>query len=505
MRFVLKNVLRRKARTIFSVLGVGLGISIMVALFTISDDLINQVRQALQTQRGDIVIAEATSEDLESKVDVSFVERLTEVPGVKTATPMITAFLRTEGNFGQAPAILYYGIRENNPIARKMVMVQGQAISDSDPDGVVFGETAWKIVQEKLEADKQLSIDKPLSLTDLILSPGFAKVFGKPDNWEKMNVLARTSWVYGRLKKLGIHPDATKEETDDEYLARTGKDPKEWLRRASETDDEYFARKGVDPRGYIAMRRSKLNLTVRGVCKTGVAIQDAAVFFHFKAAQLIKGMHERIDEEVELDEKGKPVKDESGKNKITRIPRRGNCTWIVLEVENPADKEGIQEICSQVTGNTEQFKDLRATPSGEVLDRYNELNLIERFGWVVSIIAALAGALGVLNIMMMAVLERTREIGLMLAVGWPKLRILTLTIIEGMVIAVLGGFVGVGFGYVETLVARDYLNLDGLSGEINMMRSLQALGLAFAIGFFASLYPAWRASRLTPIDALRQE
>ena len=71
--------------------------------------------------------------------------------------------------------------------------------------------------------------------------------------------------------------------------------------------------------------------------------------------------------------------------------------------------------------------------------------------------------------------------------------------------ATSGGVVGVGFGYAETLVARDYLNLDGLSGELNLERSLQALGLAFVIGFLASLYPAWRASRLTPIDALRQE
>jgi ABC-type lipoprotein release transport system permease subunit len=515
MYFVLKNVLRRKFRTLFSVLGVGLGISIMVALFTISDDIINQFRQALQTQRGDIIVSQGNVDELESRIETRYVTRLKEMPGVKNATPMIMAFLRTEGNFGQAPAILYYGINEDNPIVRHMEMVEGKPISDSDPNGVVFGETAYKIVQEKLEKNKQLAMDKPLSLTDLIQSPGFAQIFGKPDNWEKMNDFQRFQWVTGRLKKLGIHPDATATESEEEYQKRTGKDPKVWLRRADETDDEYRARtkaldpvafpKGVDPAGDIGMKQSRMQLTVRGVCRTGVAIQDAAVFFPMRAAQLIKGLHERVDEERVLDDKGKPMKGEDGKYLVNKYPRPSMSSWIIVEVNDPNDKEAIRALCDQISGNSEEFKNVRATPSGEVLDRYTELNLIEKFGWVVSIIAALAGALGILNIMMMAVLERTREIGLMLAVGWPKRRVLMLVMLEGLVIATLGGIVGVAFGYAETLIARDYLHMEGLSGSINWTRSGQALALAFGIGLLASLYPAWRASRLTPIDALRQE
>ena len=195
MKFVLMNVLRRKARTLFSVLGVGLGISIMVALFTISDDIINQFRQMLQTQRGDIIVSQGNVDEIESRVETRYVERLKELKGVKNVTPMIMAFLRTEGNFGQSPAILYYGITEDNPIVRHMEMVQGKPISDADPNGVVFGETAYRIVQEKLEKDKQLGIDKPLSLTDLIQSPGFAQIFGKPDNWDKLNDFQKFQWV----------------------------------------------------------------------------------------------------------------------------------------------------------------------------------------------------------------------------------------------------------------------------------------------------------------------
>ncbi len=506
MKFVLKNVLRRKFRTLFSVLGVGLGISIMVALFTISDDLIGQVRDMMETQRGDVIVGEAAAEELESSVDVDWVEPVSKLPNVKHATPMIAAFLRTEGDFNDNPAILYYGIKQDNPINAAMEMVEGERIADSEPNGVVFGEIAWKIVNEKMDKAKRLSKGSRLSLMDLITSEGFASVFGKAPDWEKMTELQRMAWVYDKLARLGIHRDAMSEESDEEYQKRTGKDPKVWLRRADETNEEYRKRSreldpaafpnGVDPLGNIATRESKLNLYVRGVCRTGFALQDAAVYFHLDKAQVIKGMHKRT-------EKRRVKRDGRWTDEIEEKPAQ--CTMIVVTVNDSESVEQIHELCNAINRSETEYRDLRAQPSRDIVGRHKELQLIEKFGWVVSIIAALAGALGIMNVMMMAVLERTREIGLMLAVGWPKWRVLWLTILEGLVIAVLGGAVGVAFGYGETILARDYIGMVALTGGFNWLRAGQALALAFVIGFFASLYPAWRASRLTPIDALRQE
>lgn len=505
MKFVLKNVLRRKFRTLFSVMGVGLGISIMVALFTISDDLIGQVRSMMETQRGDVIVGQAAAEELESQIELSYLEPVSKLKHVKHATPMIASFLRTEGDFDDNPAILYYGIKEDNPINHAMVMVQGERISDADPNGVVFGEIAWRIVNEKMDADKRLKHGGKLSLMDLITSKGFESVFGVAPDWSKMTELQRMAWVYDKLARLGIHRDAMSEESDEEYQKRTGKDPKVWLRRADETNDEYRKRSreldpvafpdGVDPLGNIATRESKLNLHVRGVCRTGFALQDAAVYFHLEKAQVIKGMHPRVEKKrVKRDGRWEDVLEE----------RPAKCTMLVVSVDDPENVEQIHEVCGAIN-RSEEFRSLRAQPSRDVVGRHKELQLIEKFGWVVSLIAALAGALGIMNVMMMSVLERTREIGLMLAIGWPKFRVLYLTILEGMVIAVLGGVVGVAFGYAETLAARDYLGMHIVSGSFNWLRAGQAVALAFVIGFFASLYPAWRASRLTPIDALRQE
>jgi hypothetical protein len=510
MRFVLKNVLRRKFRTVFSVLGVGLGISIMVALFTISDDLIRQVTSLFDRDRGDFIIAEATAEDLESRIELSNLEAikglkykpgLFAVPpedeqrlmgkGVKNATPNIFAMLRTEGDFTDRPGIIYYGVTQDSPVIRRMEILEGRAISDDDPNGVVFGELAWKIVQEKLDADKRLNMGKDLSLLDLVTSKGFETVFGVAPDWEKMSSMQKLMWVQEKLKKLGIHPDAIAEEDYKDYEARTGLKWKDAKMRW-ESPEEYRKRTGRDPNDPVNVPRSKIELKVRGVGRTGYPLQDAAVFFPLKTAQVIKGMHQRTET---VNEGGKRVKRE--------MPSQ--CTLVLVETDIPDDKALIANLCAQVNASTEEFREFRATPSSEMLARYKELDMIEKFGWVVSIIAALAGALSIMNIMTLSVMERTREIGLMLAVGWSKWRILYLTMAEGLVISFLGGLAGVAFGYAEVQYARHYMAFDYVSAGFNLERALQALGLAFVIGFLATLYPAWRASNLEPIEALRQE
>ena len=94
---------------------------------------------------------------------------------------------------------------------------------------------------------------------------------------------------------------------------------------------------------------------------------------------------------------------------------------------------------------------------------------------------------------------------LLLAVGWSRTRVLTSVLVEGLLLSLIGGLVGVAFGYAEVQAARHWFSMDALSGTLNLTRSWQAVGLAFGIGFLASLYPAIRASMLQPIDALRHE
>jgi putative ABC transport system permease protein len=120
-------------------------------------------------------------------------------------------------------------------------------------------------------------------------------------------------------------------------------------------------------------------------------------------------------------------------------------------------------------------------------------------GWVAAV-SLLVGAIGVMNIMLVTVTERTREIGIRKAIGAPKFIVLGQFLIEAVVISLLGGAVGVLAGLT---VAR--FKIDGVQPVLATYSIPLAFGVALMVGVFAGLYPAYRAASLRPIDALRFE
>jgi putative ABC transport system permease protein len=241
-----------------------------------------------------------------------------------------------------------------------------------------------------------------------------------------------------------------------------------------------------------------MQLRTRGVCRTGVLVQDASVFFHLKMAQVIKGKHQRTETVREIVD---------GRGRDVQRQRPDSCTVVLVSVDGEGlNKQERDELVVRVRDHiNNNMNELRAIRSADVLQRHDEIEFLQKFGLVISLIAALAGAIGILNTMTLTVYERTREIGLLMAVGWRRRRVLANVMLEGLVLSILGGIAGVALGYLEVQAARTWFALDGLSGDLNITRSLEALALAFGIGFLATLYPAIRASLLTPIEALRHE
>lgn len=119
-------------------------------------------------------------------------------------------------------------------------------------------------------------------------------------------------------------------------------------------------------------------------------------------------------------------------------------------------------------------------------------------------VSLLVGGIGIMNIMLVSVTERTREIGIRKAVGAKRSDILMQFLVEAIVLSLIGGFIGVGLGYgVSALLPNLVPNLGDT--VITPGSILLATGFALAIGLFFGVYPATRASRLKPIDALRYE
>jgi putative ABC transport system permease protein len=121
---------------------------------------------------------------------------------------------------------------------------------------------------------------------------------------------------------------------------------------------------------------------------------------------------------------------------------------------------------------------------------------------VIAFISLVVGGIGIMNIMLVSVTERTREIGLRMAVGAKRRDIMWQFLIEAVVLAGVGGLIGVGLGI---LVAKIVAMTNQWPVLIAPSSILLALSFAAGVGIFFGFYPAWRAARLSPIESLRRE
>ena len=121
----------------------------------------------------------------------------------------------------------------------------------------------------------------------------------------------------------------------------------------------------------------------------------------------------------------------------------------------------------------------------------------------VAAISLLVGGIGIMNIMLVSVTERTREIGIRLAIGARERDILLQFLVEAVVLSVLGGLLGTGLG---ALAATLFSKLGGgMPVDFSPFWMVLGFGVSVAIGVLFGFYPARKAARLDPIDALRYE
>jgi putative ABC transport system permease protein len=160
-------------------------------------------------------------------------------------------------------------------------------------------------------------------------------------------------------------------------------------------------------------------------------------------------------------------------------------------------------------------RNLTLVPWYDVADFYNKtVRLFSKQVFVMKVIIALVVIFSISNTMMMNVMERINEIATSMALGLPRARVLWRFLVEGILIGLIGGIVGVGLGYLLAAgISRVGIPMPpppgmarGFVGQVLVTPGLvwDALLLAGATALFASLYPAWRASRMVIAEALRQ-
>jgi putative ABC transport system permease protein len=134
------------------------------------------------------------------------------------------------------------------------------------------------------------------------------------------------------------------------------------------------------------------------------------------------------------------------------------------------------------------------------------IRVMDALNLAVSTLAILLGAIAVMNTMIMAVFERTRELGILRAVGWRGSRIMRLVLTEALFLCLVAAAVGTVLGVLAT---RGVMLIEAVRGFLEPTYSLdvfvRAVVIASAVGLVGALYPAYRAVRLSPMEALRHE
>jgi ABC-type antimicrobial peptide transport system permease subunit len=217
------------------------------------------------------------------------------------------------------------------------------------------------------------------------------------------------------------------------------------------------------------LRLMDSNFRVVGIFETGLAYEDVAVVIGLREAQALLGKPHQV-------------------------------MMYGITLHDPRQAERVRDELEAT------FPEVDFALSSDATETMSDYAVMQEMVGQISFLAIFIGAVGMLNTMLMSVLERTREIGVLRAVGWRRRRVLGMILRESLVLGAIGGICGILFGLG---IGKAVELLPGVWGTLKPLYTPQLLAQAVVIGMLAGavggLYPAWRATRLSPVEALRYE
>jgi putative ABC transport system permease protein len=181
----------------------------------------------------------------------------------------------------------------------------------------------------------------------------------------------------------------------------------------------------------------------------------------------------------------------------------GKINFVDIRLAKNVTKEQTDEVIAKVE---DIFPEGKASPADQVVGQSQGFRVARAMSWSTSLLAIVVGVLGVMNTMLMTVFERTHEIGILLAVGWKRMRIMAMVLCESALLGFFGGIAGVGLGAIGLKVMERTPTVRGmLEPDTSPQLLLTSVAIAVIVGVVSGLYPAWRSSRLSPAVALHAE
>jgi putative ABC transport system permease protein len=177
---------------------------------------------------------------------------------------------------------------------------------------------------------------------------------------------------------------------------------------------------------------------------------------------------------------------------------------IDLEIDESADSIQVAKVVTAILNSTHHnTPDFKVTIPAALLAQQKHTQTIFTYVMVaIAAISLLVGGIGIMNIVLATVMERTREIGIRRATGARWVDILRQFLIESVMISVTGGMIGVAFGFILSwLIAR----VAEWKTIVTTESVVVAVGVSLMVGILFGIYPARKAARIDPIEALRYE
>jgi putative ABC transport system permease protein len=268
---------------------------------------------------------------------------------------------------------------------------------------------------------------------------------------------------------------------------------------------------GVDPVGQSVSIRGR-SYSVVGVTESKVEDQAESIFAPYTAVQQALSISHLQTITIAAELAGETARIAGDVTRLLRVRHKigrgdGSETEGVPDdftVRTEAAKALSQGLYTSaavfVLANLPQLDQITAEQMSGTLQQTS--NTLTALLASIAAISLIVGGIGIMNIMLVSVTERTREVGLRLAVGARSRDVLAQFLIEAFTLSVVGGLIGVAFGFAASGVVRQLL-------EWQTRMSIGAVALAFgtalAVGMFFGFYPARKAAQLDPIDALRFE
>ncbi len=179
--------------------------------------------------------------------------------------------------------------------------------------------------------------------------------------------------------------------------------------------------------------------------------------------------------------------------------KQGKVNFINIRLRQPQEAANVAVEVRKV------LPDYRVDLARDVTSSNEAVKIFEAMNWGTSAIALLVGTFGVMNTMFMSVFERTREIGILIALGWRRGRILRMIVLEAITLCFCAGLLGIVFGIG---LLKILANTHWMSGKLEPYIGADLLGfamlLSIAVGLISGLYPAWHCTKINPSEALRQ-